>query len=126
MCQLQDSFEPREINTLHGKKKWGRSYYPAGGLPVDAVLVVRTEELRKFEQKISGNAEEERSLRTTERNTLLTIIAALCDYSNIKYQERGVVGQIERMTQEIGAPVTDDTNRTVLAKIPAPLETRKN
>ena len=71
MCQLQDSFAPGEIKTRHGKKKLDRSYYPAGGLPVDAVLVVRTDELRKFELKISGHAEEERPLKTTDATRAL-------------------------------------------------------
>lgn len=61
---------------------------------------------------------------TTERNTLLTIIAALCDYSAIKHQERGAAVQIAKMTEELGATVTDDTIRKVLAKIPDALETR--
>ena len=125
MCQLQDSFEPKEIKTPHGKKKFDRSYYPAGGLPDDAVLVVRTDELRKFEQKISGNTKEEKPLKTTERNTLLTIIAALCDYSAIDPTGRGTAGQISKMSEEVGAPVTDDTIRTVLSRIPDALETRK-
>lgn len=30
------------------------NYYPAGGLPTDAVIVVRTEALREFEQSITG------------------------------------------------------------------------
>lgn len=70
------------------------------------------------------NTTEEKPIFTTERNTLLTIIAALCDYSAIKYQERGAASQIANLTQEIGAAVTDDTIRKVLAKIPEALETR--
>jgi len=66
----------------------------------------------------------EKMLTTTERNTLLTIIAALCDYSAIKHQERGAAGLIAKMAEEIGAPVTDDTIRKTLAKIPDALEAR--
>jgi hypothetical protein len=66
----------------------------------------------------------EKPLTTTERNSLLTIIAALCDYSDIKHQGRGVAVQIAKMTVEIGAPVTDDTVREVLAKIPGALDAR--
>lgn len=72
----------------------------------------------------SGNSAE-KPLSTTERNTLLTIIAALCEYSAIKYQERGAASQIAKMTEELGAVVTDDTIRKALAKIPDALETRK-
>ena len=66
----------------------------------------------------------DKPLATTERNTLLTIIGALCDYSDIKHQERGAASQIVNMTQEIGAAVTDDTIRKILAKIPDALEAR--
>lgn len=101
------------------------NYYPAGGLPKDSVLVVRTDALRELEQSVSGApANLDKPMTTTERNTLLVIIAALCDYSDIKHQERGVTGQIANMTAEIGAAITDDTIRKVLAKIPDALETR--
>lgn len=95
------------------------------GLPKDCVLIVRTDALREFELSINGApAKEEKPLQTTERNTLLTIIAALSDYSDIKHQERGAAGLIAKMTEEIGATVTDDTLRKILAKIPDALEAR--
>lgn len=100
-------------------------YFPAGGLPPDSVLVVRTAALRDFEQAISETpVKAERPLATRERNTLLTIIAALCDYSDIKHRERGAAVAVAKMTEELGAPVTGDTIRTVLAKIPSALESR--
>lgn len=102
------------------------NYYPAGGLPEDAVMVVRTAALREFEQTVNGTPSiTEKPLTTTERNSLLTVIAGLCDYSDIKHQERGAATQIANMTEEIGAPVTDDTIRKILAKIPDALESRK-
>lgn len=102
-----------------------QNYYPAGGLPDDSVLVVRTEALREFEASISeGPAQVEKPLTTNERNTLLTIIAALCDYSAIKHQERGAATQIAKLTEDIGATVTDDTIRKTLTKIPDALATR--
>jgi hypothetical protein len=65
-----------------------------------------------------------KSLGTTERNTLLTIIAALCDYSDIKHDERGAAAQIARLTQDIGAAVDDGTVKRHLEKIPDALESR--
>ena len=61
-------------------------YHPAGGLPLDdSVLVVRTNALRQFEEAMNGTpVSPEKPITTTERNTLLTVIAALCDYSDIK------------------------------------------
>lgn len=94
------------------------NYYPAGGLPEDCVIVVRTDALREFEQSINGAAKPtEKPLTTTERNTLLTIIAALCDYSDIDPKARGTARQIAGMTEEIGAPVTDETIHKALGKI---------
>jgi hypothetical protein len=75
-------------------------------------------------ERDSLRAMVDKAMTTTERNTLLTIIAGLCDYSDIKYQERGAAGQIAKMTEEVGAPVTDDTIRKVLKKIPDALESR--
>lgn len=64
-------------------------------------------------------------ITAVERNTLLTIIAALCDYSAIKFDDRGAANQIARMTEEIGAAVSDDTVRRWLKQIPDALESRK-
>lgn len=102
------------------------NYFPAGALPEDGVLVVRTAALRNFEQSINDAPNiSDKALTTTERKTLLTIIAALCDYSAIVPATRGAASQIAKMSDEIGAPVTDDTIRKVLAKIPGALESRK-
>lgn len=71
-----------------------------------------------------AGSNHDKPLRTTERNTLLTIIAALCDYSDIDPKGRGAAVQIAKMTEEIGATVTDETIRKVLEKIPDALEAR--
>jgi hypothetical protein len=65
-----------------------------------------------------------KELTVTERNTLLTIIAALCDYSAIKVGDRGAAAQLARLTDEIGAPVSDDTVRRWLKAIPDVLASR--
>lgn len=101
------------------------NYYPAGGLPNDGVIVVRTEALREFEKELNGNPDRaEKPLTATERKTLLTIIAALCDYSAIKFDDRGAASQIAKLTEEIGATVSDDTVRRWLKIIPDALATR--
>ena len=99
---------------------------PLSWLPQDDTrLVVRTGTLREFEATLNGpSVINEKPIATTERNSLLSIIAALCDYSAINHQERGAASQIAKLTEEIGAVVTDDTVRKVLAKIPDALETR--
>lgn len=44
-------------------------YYPAGGLPRDSVLVIRTEALREFEQLIHGNEIEKNTPTKLHGNT---------------------------------------------------------
>lgn len=101
------------------------NYFPASGLPKDSLFVVRTNALREFEQSIDGaSAAVEKPITTTERNTMLTIVAALCDYSAIKIEERGAAGQIAKLTEEIGAAVSDDTIRRWLKMIPDALAAR--
>ena len=73
---------------------------------------------------MSLRAMVDKGLTATERNTLLTIIAALCDYSAIKPDDRGAAIQIAKMTEEIGATVSDDTVRRWLKLIPDALTTR--
>lgn len=61
----------------------------------------------------------------TERNTLLIVIAALCEYSAIDHQGRGAATQISRLTDDIGAHVDDGTVRKWLKLIPDALEARQ-
>lgn len=101
------------------------NYYPAGGLPKDVVLVVRTEALREFEQSVNGVPKEsEKPISTTERRTLLTIIAALCDYSAINPGARGAASQIAMLTEDIGAPVSNDTVMRWIKEIPDAVRAR--
>ncbi|MFW5397274.1 MAG: hypothetical protein XXXNARYT_003002 [Candidatus Accumulibacter regalis] len=101
------------------------NYSQASTFPQHRIFVVRTAALSEFEASLSGrSAGLEKPLITTERNTLLTIIAALCDYGDIKHQERGAARQLAKLTDEIGASVSDDTIRDVLRKIPDALRTR--
>lgn len=73
------------------------------------------------ERAISLNG---KPLATTERNTLLTIIAGLSGYSGIEWQAGGAWNQIAKLTEEIGAPVPADTVRQMLLRIPDALESR--
>lgn len=101
-----------------------KPYSPALGLP-ETPLVVRTSALREFEQSVNeSHVDAKKPITTTEKNTLLTIIASLCNYSAIEHQGRGVAAQIAKFTEEIGTPITDDTIRDVLKKIPDALASR--
>lgn len=101
------------------------NYYPAGSLPKDGVIVVRTEALREFEQTINGAPNSaEKPLGKSERNTLLTIIAAFCKYESIDPQGRGAAVEIMKMTDDLGVHVDDGTIRRWLKSIPDALESR--
>jgi hypothetical protein len=96
------------------------------GLPPDSYFVVRSDALREFEQSLNGAPHgQEKPITTTERNSLLTIIEALCDYSAIKTQKHGATAQIAKLTDDIGASVSPDTVGRYLKAIPNALVTRK-
>ena len=109
---------------LEKKENTNNYYYPAGSLPDDAVLIVSTDELRRFEQSLSEEEQKEKPLKTTERNTLLTIIAAMCKYEGISPLDRTTTSKIVEMTEDLGAPVSDDTVRSILKKIPDAVDYR--
>lgn len=67
---------------------------------------------------------ENKPFSTTEKTTLLVVIAAMCKHAEIDYSERGSAQRIREMTEELGASVTDDTIRKILAKIPDAMERR--
>lgn len=69
-----------------------------------------------------GNGDK--PLGKRERDTLLTIIAAFCKYEGWEVQKRGLAVDIAKMTDDLGAPVTDDTIRAVLEQIPNAVESR--
>jgi hypothetical protein len=101
------------------------NYYPAGRLPDDALLVVRTEVLEEFEKSMNGTPPaQDKPLQEIERKTLLTIIAALCDDNGIDFRERGATKRIADLTEIIGAPISEDTVLRHLKKIPDVLKSR--
>ncbi|RBL87878.1 hypothetical protein DDE05_00435 [Streptomyces cavourensis] len=76
-------------------------------------------------KELEGLKKHAAQLATTERNTLLIIIAALCKYSEIDLTERNATASVVQRTDEIGAPVSDDTVRKVLSQIPDAVAARK-
>lgn len=89
------------------------------------IFVVRTEELKDFEESyLTSKKQQDNSLNKSSRNTLLTIIAALCDYAKIDFRERGAAAQIARLTEASATPVNEDTIGKYLKDIPDALETR--
>lgn len=120
ICQLQNHFEEK---SHAGSTKY--TYYPASGLPLGSVLVVRTNALIEFEQSINGVPTNiEKPLSATERNTLLVMIAALCKKAGIGHQDRMSASQLERLVDDVGGSVSSETIRNALNKIPDALERR--
>lgn len=102
--------------------------YPAGGLAsVDSVLVVKVDELTRFIQSLSDSEDSQPSevpLGTTERNSLLKLIGAMCKELKIDHNKRGVATALEAMTEINGAPLTDDTIRKILKQIDSAVSSR--
>ena len=91
---------------------------------------VRTNEIIKERDILLGERNAlkvmvEKKMTATERNTLLTIISALCSHSGINHDDRSAARKIMEMTEKIGAPITDETiHNTVLLKISNAVEAR--
>ncbi|MDX2470963.1 MAG: hypothetical protein QNL04_10355 [SAR324 cluster bacterium] len=99
-------------------------YFPAGGLPDDCVLVVRTKEITRFIQSLEDTPAQEKPLTSKERNSLLVLIGALCKEVEIDPNERGVAASLVAMTEILGAPLTDDTIRKILSQIENAIDLR--
>lgn len=93
--------------------------FPRARLPEDSILVVRTDALRDFESAINEEpTKADKPLSTTERNSLLVMIAALCKKAGIDHQKRGSAPMIVKMADEIGVPLDAGTVLTALKQIP--------
>lgn len=94
------------------------SYYPAGGLPVDSVLVVRTDALRKFEESIKDTpTNAEKPLTNIERDSLLKLVIgmAMKGYSyDPTAKKNSAVADIVADLALLGLPLGDDTIRKYL------------
>ena len=118
LFQLQECFKKSEDKL--------DSLFPAGGLPEDSVLIVRTEALRTFEQSISGApADVDRPLATRERRTLLTVIRALCDECKIVPGAYGAAKRIAGATDRLGASVSDSKIGTIFEQLEEAVDARK-
>jgi hypothetical protein len=128
-CQLQSHFSDNEFwdpKTL--KEPYGHpaNYYPAGRLPKDSVLVVRTSALRDLVSRVSKPVEgTEKPVERRERNTLLVVIAALADMARIDVSKPSAAGAaIESKTAQMGVRVAARTIENHLKRIPEALESR--
>ena len=127
LCQLQEHFADNEFVKKDTLKKPGsnpQNYYPAGGLPTDGVLVVRTSAIEEFEKRVSG-APMEKPIGERERITLLTMIAALAKDAKIDLSKPSkAAAAIETMTEQMGARIPARTAEEHIKRISDALEKR--
>jgi hypothetical protein len=128
-CQLQAHFGDNEFFDSKSLKKPHNdpaNYYPAGGLPEDSVLVVRTSALHDLVSRASKPDERtEKPVERRERNTLLVILAALADMARVDVSKPSAAGAaIESKTAQMGVRVAARTIENHLKRIPEALESR--
>jgi hypothetical protein len=126
-CQLQSHFSDNEFadpKNLMKPRNHPANYYPAGRLPADSVLVVKTSALHDLEARQSEpDPKAERPLKQRERDTLLVIIAALAELPKIDVKKPSkAAGAIESETVRMGARVAARTIEDHLKRIPDALE----
>ena len=79
--------------------------------------MIRTAEVTRFIQSLENTSLLEKPLTSKERNSLLVLIGALCKEVDIDPNKRGVAPALVKMTEILGAPLTDDTVRKILKQI---------
>lgn len=135
-AQLQESFESPEMKALSGNiarnlKDLGvkrnltahetnkpldhpSNWFPAGGLPKDSVIVVRTSALTEFQLRIADAppaAGKESSQSNREKNNLLRIIGLMVNhrYAGDIDKPYSIAKHLTEKAKEIGVKISDDT-----------------
>lgn len=117
--ELRANFEARrkKYKEERKQKEYCDNFYPKGGLPDDSVMVVRTAALREFEQSFVATQDDDKPLSSRERDTLLTLIAAMAkegykhDPTN---KAKSAVSEILADVQKLGLSISDQTIRDKL------------
>jgi len=125
--KLNDEYQAQREKFLGGKREYERerNYFPSGGLDEhDYVLVIKTNEVTRFIQSLEDTPQEAKPLTSKERNSLLVLLGAVCNHSDIEPSQRGIATSLVAMTELIGAPLTDDTIRKILNQIEPAIESR--
>ena len=128
--KLEERISHENMSAPEAKKllvsHYSQNYYPAGGLPSDSVLVVRTSALQELEARFSEpNKRIEKPLQKRERDTLLTIIGALAELAKIDISKPSKAAmQIESQTIDMEARVAARTIEDHLKRVPEAVEDR--
>jgi hypothetical protein len=100
---------------------------PSRGLPPGCDIVVRSEALAHLEaSKGAAPKGDERALRTRERRTLLTVIAAVCSIAKIDVAERGAGKRIVDAADLLGIKISPATISRILKEVREAVEDRKS
>jgi hypothetical protein len=114
--------ELSSIKKILPKSEW---YSSAKNFPKDSRFVVRTASLRKFLDGVNEiPVGADKPMTTTERNTLLIMIAALCKKAGVDPRARTAASVIERLVDDIDVSVSSETIRKALNQIPDALGAR--
>lgn len=123
--QIKELHERSEANRkdhleILNKSPFEKGFYPADRFPKDCVYVVRTSVILDLLHKVEERpAQQEKPLTTKERNSMLTLIAALCAEAKVDYTQRGIATTLAASTEVLGRPLTDDTIRGILKQVKA-------
>ncbi len=120
LAQLQEHYEDnRDMKGETLKKPWHHkdNFYPGGGLPEDAVLVVRTEALADLLDRMTETQKEPKpgqELATRERDTLYKLVIGMA-MEGYRYNPRAArndaTAEIAADLAKHGIEVSDDTVR---------------
>lgn len=132
--QLQAHFDDSPHSAARESKKprcHPDNFYPAGGLPEDAVLVVRTDALAKVQTRLvadEGRRGGSAELSTRERDTLLKLVVGMA-IEGYRYdpnaQRNEAPGEIAGDLAKHGIELTDDTVRKWLKEAASTVLPRK-
>jgi hypothetical protein len=130
-CQVMQHFSENEFadpKTLKSPYHHPSNFFPAGSLPADSVLVVRTSSLLALQTRLSESDQKlEKPIERRERSTLLVIVAALCKLAKIDLTKPSAAAvTIESETVRMGARVATRTIENHLKLIPEALESRSS
>ncbi len=88
-------------------------------LQFDSIFVIKTSSIMDYlkppKEEVKSWIDEE--LSTKERESMLVILAALCNEAKIDLSKKAMAPVINKMAQNIGVSITDDTIRKVIKQI---------
>jgi hypothetical protein len=116
--------EREQFKKRRAERPASEGYYPAGGLPQDAVFVVRTDALAELLAAASEPEHAKKDIGTRERDTLLKLLIgmAVAGYKYSPNESRSHTPvEIASDLQGLGISMTDDTVRKWLKEARAML-----